>query len=533
MQPLEFVLTGETFLNFSRRILMASLRSEARRALTALALAVLLAVSALGQASSERTVRVTLLQLNDVYQISAVDKGTRGGLARVATLRQRIMKESPHTLFLLGGDTIAPSVASNIFKGQQMIAVWNMIGLDFSVLGNHEFDFGPEVLRERIKESRFTWLATNVIDKKTGKPFADTPPYVIRDVGGAKLGFFGLLTPETAQFSSTGPDVTFLDPCETAKKTVQEMKARGAQIIIAMTHLAMREDKQVARCAPIDVIIGGHEHEMLESLAGRTPIFKWGADARDLGRIDLNIKLPSGELESIDWAAIPVTSEVAEDPQSAALIADYEKKVSADVDKPIGATSVALDARGEMNRSRETNLGSFIADAYRQALKADVALFNGGSIRAGRIFSPGPLSKRDVMAILPYENPIVKIEVTGATLRAALEHGVSRSAEEKEPGRFPQVSGLRFTFDARRPVNSRVTSVEVQGQPLDDKKTYTLATNTFLVLKGGDGYTMFGGAKFLVDPENGPVEPVVLMNAISAQKEIAPQVDGRIKRIDQ
>lgn len=512
---------------------MTSTRLFVRRASCALLLTFIAVVYALGQASAERNVRITLLQLNDVYQISAVDKGTRGGLARVASLRQQIMEKSPNTLFLLGGDTIAPSVASNIFKGQQMIAVWNMIGLDFAVFGNHEFDFGPEILRQRVKESRFTWLATNVIDKKTGKPFADTPPYVIREIGGVKLGFFGLLTPDTAQFSSVGPDVTFLDPCETAKKTVKEMKAKGAQVVIAITHLAMREDKQVARCAPVDVIIGGHEHEMLESLSGRTPIFKWGADARDLGRIDLNIKLPGGELESIDWAAIPVTSSVAEEPQSAALIADYEKKVSADVDKPIGSTSVPLDARGEMNRSRETNLGSFIADAYRKALKSDVALFNGGSIRAGKVFSPGPLTKRDVMAILPYENPIVKIEVTGATLRAALEHGVSRSAEEGEPGRFPQVSGVRFVFDARRAPGQRVTSIEVQGQPLDDRKTYTLATNTFVALKGGDGYTMFGGAKILVNEENGPVEPVVLMNAISAEREIAPQVDGRIKRLDQ
>ena len=512
---------------------MTSPRLFVRRAALSLLLALFAVVSASGQANTERRVRVTLLQLNDVYQISAVDKGTRGGLARVATLRKQIMEQSPNTLFLLAGDTIAPSVASNIFKGKQMIAVWNMIGLDFATFGNHEFDFGPEVLRERIKESRFTWVATNVIDRKTGKTFADTPPYVIREIGGAKIGFFGLLTPDTAQFSSVGPDVTFLDPCETAKKIVPLMRAQGAQVVVAITHLAMREDKQVARCAPIDVIIGGHEHEMLESLSGHTPIFKWGSDARDLGRIDLNIKLPTGELESIDWTAIPVTSNVAEEPQSASLIADYEKKVSADVDKPIGTTSVSLDARGEMNRSRETNLGSYIADAYRKALNADVALFNGGSIRAGRIFSPGELTKRDVMAILPYENPIVKIEVTGATLRAALEHGVSRSAEEREPGRFPQVSGVRFTFDARRPAGSRVLSIEVNGQPLDDKKTYTLATNTFLVEKGGDGYTMFSGAKYLVDAKNGPVEPVVLMNAINSAKEIAPQVDGRIKRLDQ
>jgi 5'-nucleotidase len=512
---------------------MTSPRLFVRRASLSLLLTLLAVVSAHAQAGAERRVRITLLQLNDVYQISAVDKGTRGGLSRVATLRKQIMEQSPNTLFLLAGDTIAPSVASNIFKGQQMIAVWNMIGLDFAVFGNHEFDFGPEILRQRVRESRFTWLATNVIDKKTGKPFADTPPFVIREIGGVKLGFFGVLTPDTAQFSSVGPDVTFLDPCETAKKTVKEMKARGAQVVVAITHLAMRDDKQLARCAPIDVIIGGHEHEMLESLSGRTPIFKWGADARDLGRIDLNIKLPSGELESIDWGAIPVTSNIGEEPQAAALIADYEKKVSADVDKPIGNTSVPLDARGEMNRSRETNLGSYIADAYRKALDADVALFNGGSIRAGKVFSPGPLTKRDVMAILPYENPIVKIEVTGATLRAALEHGVSRSAEEKEPGRFPQVSGLRFIFDARLPVGSRVTSIEVNGQPLDDKKTYTLATNTFVALKGGDGYTMFGGAKMLVNEANGPVEPVILMNAIGSEKEIAPQVDGRIKRVDQ
>lgn len=504
-----------------------------RRAKQAVLLNLLLAVSALAQTAGERTVKITLLQLNDVYQISAVDKGTRGGLARVATLRQQVMKEQPNTLFLLAGDTIAPSVASNIFKGEQMIAVWNMIGLDLAVLGNHEFDFGPEVLRTRIKESRFAWLATNVIDKKSGKPFADTPPFIIREIGGVKIGFFGLLTPDTAQFSSVGPDVTFLNPCETAKKIVPKMKAQGAKVIIAITHLAMRDDKQVARCASIDAIIGGHEHEMLESLSGRTPIFKWGADARDLGRIDLNIKMPSGVLESIDWTSIPVTSDVKDEPLSAALIAEYEKKVSADVDKPIGSTKVALEARSGMSRSRETNLGSYIADAYRKAVNADVALFNGGSIRAGKVFSPGALTKRDVMAILPYENPIVKIEVKGATLRAALEHGVSRSAEESAPGRFPQISGMRFTFDARRAPNSRVISIEVGGQPLDDKKTYTLATNTFIVVNGGDGYTMLKSKTFLVNPENGPVEPVVLMNAISADKEIAPEVDGRIKRLDQ
>ena len=161
-----------------------------------------------------------------------------------------------------------------------------------------------------------------------------------------------------------------------------------------------------------------------------------------------------------------------------------------------------------------------------------MALLNGGSIRADNTINPGDLTKRDVLSILPFSNPVVKLEVTGATIRAALEHGVSRSAEDTEPGRFPQVSGLRFTFDARRPAGSRLLEVTVGGQPLDDKRTYTLATSTFVAVDAGDDYTMFRGAKFLIKPEQGQPAPEVLRRAISSVKSIAPRTDGRIKRVD-
>ena len=481
-------------------------------------------------AARERTVRVTLLQVNDVYQISPVDRGTRGGLERLATLRGRIVAESPHTLYLLGGDTIAPSVASNIFKGRQMIALWNATGLDYAVLGNHEFDFGDAVLRERMKESRFGWLGANVIDRQTGKPFGDMPPFVVREFGGIKVGLFGVLTPDTARASKAGPDVEFRDPCETAKKTVPLMRAAGAQVIVALTHLTMSQDKEMARCAPIDVIIGGHEHTVLQSLAGRTPIFKMGSDGRNLGRIDLNISGTTGALDSIDWEVIPVTSDIPEEPASAALAAEYEKTLSVELDQFVGRTSVALDARQETNRTQETNLGSFIADAYRKWAGADVALMNSGSVRSNTTFGPGALTKRDVLSILPFENHIVKVEVKGAILRAALEYGVSRVVEDKEAGQFPQVSGLAFVFDERRPAGSRILSVTVAGRPLDDTKTYTLASNAY-VIGGGDGYKMFRGARYLLEPEEGPVEATVLMDAIAAAKEIAPRTDGRIKRL--
>lgn len=512
-------------------------RTPARRALvcllTAVAFAGLMRPAARAQESAAaETVRVTLLQVNDVYQISPVDKGRRGGLARIATLRRQIQADSPHTLYLLGGDTLAPSVASHIFKGRQMIAVWNATGLDLAVLGNHEFDFGDEVLRERMKESRFTWLGTNVIDRKAGRPFGDTPPFVVREFGGVKVGFFGLLTPDTKQSSSASENVEFREPCAVAKETIGQLHKAGARVVVALTHMSITEDKRLARCAPgLAAIVGGHEHTVITSLSARTPIFKMGSDARNLGRIDLLISKRTGELEGIDWEIIPVTEETQEDAAAAAVVAEFEKRLSAELDLPVGATTVALDARQETNRSRETNLGSFIADAYRRQTGAQVALLNGGSIRSNTTYGPGQLTKRDVLSILPFENPVVKVEVTGAQLRAALEHGVARAREEPQAGRFPQVSGLRFSFDASRAAGSRVTSVAVGGQPLDDKKTYTLAVNTF-VLDGGDGYTMFKGARLLIEPENAQVEPAVLMGLIAADKQIAPKVDGRIRRED-
>jgi 5'-nucleotidase len=212
-------------------------------------------------------------------------------------------------------------------------------------------------------------------------------------------------------------------------------------------------------------------------------------------------------------------------------VAEYEKRLAGELDQPAGRTRVALDAR-QTNRSRETNLGDFIAEACRRAAGADVALVNGGSIRSNTTYGPGVLAKRDILSILPFEDLVVTLEVTGAVLRAALEHGVSTVGVQREPGRFPQISGLRFAYDARRPAGSRVTSVSVNGEPLDGQRTYKLATSTFL-LDGGDGYAMFRGARVLVKPEEGPLEADVVLAALAAAGEIAPQTDGRIKRLDQ
>ena len=483
------------------------------------------------QEQRECPVRVTLLQVNDVYQFAPVDGGTRGGLARVLTLRKQIMSESPHTLFLMAGDTLSPSIESNTYKGKQMIEAWDASGLDYATFGNHEFDFGPDVLRERIRESHFKWLAANVIDKQTGRLFADTPEFVVREFDGVKIGIFGILLPETLETSRPGRDVDILDPCATAARVIPKIHAAGAQVVVALTHQSMAEDKQLARCSGVDVIIGGHEHTLLESMSGHAPIFKMTSDARELGRIDLNISKSTGKLASIDWQVIPVTDRIAEDAAFAPLNEKYGPLLKG-LGQTVGRTDVDLNTRSADVRTRETNMGDFIADVFRQATGSDIGLVNGGSIRADTIIAPGIVTKRDVLSILPYSNRVVKLQLAGAVIRAALEHGVATIGGEAQPGRFPQVSGLRYEYDASRRPGARITSIVVNGKPLNDRRTYTLATTSYVAIEAGDGYVMFRNAPLLVPLEQAPFETDILLKAIGSVPAIAPKIEGRIKRVD-
>jgi 5'-nucleotidase len=258
------------------------------------------------------------------------------------------------------------------------------------------------------------------------------------------------------------------------------------------------------------------------------------ADARELGKFDLFINKRTGKLEQMDWEIVPVTNKIADAPEFSAVVDRY-KDLLQKLAEPIGRTDVVLDALSFSVRTKETNIGNFIADAYRNAANADIGFVNGGSIRADLTYNPSVLTKRDVLSLLPFNNPIVKVEITGKVLREVLENGVSRTAEESESGRFPQISGMTFTFDVSKPAKSRVTEVKVGGVALDDNKTYTLATSDFLVSKGGDDYTMFKNTKILIKAEDAQKDSDVLERAIrnSPNSTISPKLEGRITRIGQ
>ena len=502
-------------------------RSWAGAAIAVVIAAALAACAALGgRALDTDLLHVTLLQINDHYVLEPVAGGRRGGMARLATLVRDLKRENPNTIFALAGDTLSPSVESALMRGAQMVAALNAIGLDFATFGNHEFDFGPEVLRERMKESKFRWLSANVVDRRSGQAFGGASAEVLVTLGGVRVGLFGLTTAQAAQTSRPGPDVTFAQPVTAAKDVAARLRAQGASIVVAVTHVTMAEDKAIAAAADVDVILGGHEHEPLVAEEGKTLITKAGSDARYLVQVDVWLTR-EGRLVERSWRFREVSRRIAPDPAVEALVRDYARRLDRELDAVVGKSSVPLEARSATLRTEETNLGDFVADALRERLGTDVAVINGGAIRTNRTVPPGPLTRRDVLSLLPFTDMVVKLEMRGADLRAALKHGLAQT--DRVGGGFLQLSGARVVWDPRLAPGRRIVDVSVTGKPLADDAAYTVAVPGYLV-RGGDGYTVFAHAKTIVDAESGPQVSQVVIDAIAARADIAPAVDGRIGR---
>jgi 5'-nucleotidase len=463
---------------------------------------------------------LTILQLNDVYSTLPVDG--LGGLARVATLKQRLAADGRTPFLVLAGDFLSPSVASSVFKGAHMVAALNAAGLDLATLGNHEFDFGDDVLIERMREANWQWVVSNVIDTATGKPIADAAPYVVRTFGPLKIGFIGLCLNTSEIAADRLKHTRIIDPLDAAGRYLPALKREGATVIVAVTHLAFATDRAlVERFPEIDLIIGGHEHYPITSTENRTLITKSGSDARFVARIDVN-RRPEGTLERF-YQLLPMTSDLLDEPNTAAAVASFERRLSAELETVVGTSSVPLDAIG--TRSSETNLGDLVADAIRADAATDIAIVNSGGIRGNRVFPPGPLTRRTLIEIHPFDNVICTLAVPGRVLLEALNSGVSKLPESA--GQFPQVSGLTMTVVRDAPAGDRVKDVRVNGAPLDRNKSYRVAIPDFL-LKGGDDYTMFAGQRVLVGPEAGSLIITALEKYVAAKREIAARVDGRI-----
>jgi 5'-nucleotidase len=465
---------------------------------------------------------LTILQINDVYSTVPVDGA--GGLARVATIKHDLEAAGRRPFMMLAGDFLSSSVASTVFKGEQMVAALNAAGLDLATLGNHEFDFGVDVLLQRMREARWQWVVSNVLDRQTGEPVGGAAPYVIRTFGALKVGFLGLcLTTEGLPLDRIAR-LQLVDPGDAAAKYLPALKSAQVDVIVALTHLTFAEDRALAERFPeIDLIVGGHEHFPIAATVGRTFISKAGSEARWVARIDVNRRNAS----NVDrfYELLPVDASIKDDPRTAEVVASWESRLGTEMDRPVATTRVPLDAVTLTLRTSETNLGNLIADAMRAEVGSDVAIVNSGGIRGDRVYPPGALTRRDLLQMHPFGNTVCKVAVTGRILLEALNSGVARLPAAA--GQFPQVSGMTLRIDSARPAGERVREVAINGTPLQLDRTYTLAVPDF-VFRGGDGYVAFQGAPALVGPEDGTPIAAALEQYVASRGEIAPAVEGRI-----
>ncbi len=470
--------------------------------------------------------RISLLLVNDIYKLG--EERGRGGYARLAAIVKAERARGVPMLFMHAGDCYSPSLMSGFDQGAHIVEMQNMLGIDAFVPGNHEFDFGQEVYRKRVSEQKYPTICANLRDAAGNvlPGHADTKMF---EVGGIKVGVIGLALENTPQISSTG-DLRFLPVMDTLRTHARALRQQGADLLVALTHTDKRVDEEIARSRLVDIVLTGHDHDLRVVYDGRVATVESNEEGNFVTAIDLTVTITGeGQARQVAWQPsfrVNDSRAATPDPEMLAVVRRYEAELSRELDVDVGVLTAELDSRTASVRSGETAIGNLIADAMRDAKGTDIAITNGGGIRANKQYPVGHrLTRRDILTELPFGNRTVVTEVTGKAIMEALENGLSQV--EQRAGRFPHVSGMRFVYDPKRAAGSRVVSVTVGGQPLDANRVYRVATNDFM-LRGGDGYSA------LTPPGNRDLDVQGRLMAndvmIYARKlgQIGAKVEGRV-----
>lgn len=458
---------------------------------------------------------LTILHYNDVYNIeSSVKSEPIGGAARFCTAINSFKQLNPLVLF--SGDAFNPSMLSTFTQGEQMVPVLNSVGTHVAVFGNHDFDFGLEVLGKWVEKCNFPWLMSNVIDNETGRPLGAGKVTHIVDHDGVRVGLMGLVEKEWLDTLPTidPNEVTYIDYIEAGNKLADDLLKDGCDVVIALTHMRTPNDLNLAQhCPKLDLILGGHDHVYEIIKINHLNVIKSGTDFRQFSRITLQ-KSPTDGLE-VDIEKVDVTAVFPEDQALKDELAKYTQMIDAKMGIVLGTFTCELDARFSQIRTSETNIGNWICDIALAATGADVVIINSGTFRSDQVHEAGAFTMKDLVSVIPMCDPLIVIEVTGKTLYEALENGVS--AFPKLEGRFPQVAGVSFTFNPERPSGSRVEQrlVRIGDEWLDLDEKYALCVKAYM--HGGcDGYSMFKTCPILMDEDSCPELSLAIQNHFKA-----------------
>ena len=465
-----------------------------------------------------------------------------GGVARVKTMIDQLRAEldGQNVIVLDAGDQYQGSLMYTTYKGDVEAEMMEKIGFDVMAVGNHEFDDGDEGLLKLIDNVSFPVISGN-LDVSQSNILADkVQNHVVLEVGGEKIGIVSALAVDTVETSSPSDAVIFQNEIDSISADVATLTAEGVTKIIALTHVGLPKDLEIAAAVPgLDAVVGGHSHTYLSASdpdrAGAYPTFASQEDgtlvpvvqayaySKYVGHLELNFD-DAGNLTYASGDTILLDASVEEDAEIVARVAELAGPIEEMKTRIVAEAAEAIEGSRDVCRAMECPMGNLVADAMLDRVQdqgVQIAIQNGGGLRSS--IDAGEVTMGEVLSVLPFQNTLSTFEVTGAQILAALENGVSQV--EEGAGRFPQVAGMSFTFDLTQAPGSRISNVMVGDAALDPEATYGAVSNNY-VRNGGDGYRMFRDAMNAYD--YGPDLADVTAEYLAKVGPYQPFTDGRI-----
>lgn len=526
----------------------------------------LLAVSilALSSGSALADYELNILHINDLHSrieainkydstCSAEEEGKNecfGGVARLkaAIDAERAAMTGKNVLLLNAGDNFQGSLFYTTYKGAVEAEFLNLMKFDAMTVGNHEFDDSEDGLALFLDKVEFPVVTANVAAGANSKIGDRIKRFIVVEQGGQKIGIVGAVANDTDELSSPGPNVLIGNDVADITAAIEDIKKQGVDKIIALTHVGYPRDlAAIAKIPDVDVVVGGHTNTFLSNTAEnaegpyptmvdnpggyKVPVVQAGAYTKYLG--DLKVVFDdAGVVKEATGEPVLIDSSIKPDEAVAARVKELGGPIEELKNKIVAETSDVIDGSRDTCRAGECAMGNLVTDALLDRTKdqgVTIAITNGGGLRAS--IDAGPVSMGEVLGVLPFQNTVATFQLKGSDLVAALENGLSQI--EEGAGRFPQVSGMKFTFDKAQPAGSRVVDVEVkEGDaflPLDPAKTYSLVSNNYM-RSGGDGYKIFETAGMNAY-DYGPGMEQVVADYLAANQPYKPFTEGRITQV--
>ena len=505
-----------------------------------LAVAMMLSLAGFSSLSLAEIKQVTLLHTNDIESVyEPVDAFwnediTRiGGIPYLATLIKQVQAEEGTSFLLDAGDIYTGSLSKKTL-GKLSFDLYSAMGYDVITLGNHEFEYGWESLRDTMPRARFPVLNANIVYENGDVQFAQ--PYTILERDGVRIGVVGVMGIDAfynTMWKGNRKGLTIKDPIETAQYWVDEIRDE-VDMVVVLTHqnktAPMQTDKEAdpevqrgfeedyemaGKLKGVDVIFGGHsDHGLWEPVVHPetgTVIGLTFGQGKYLGYTKFEIDTDKNSVKLLDGKLIPVESDkLARDPKTSQLIEDARQQYP-----QLAEELATIDATAFRRYYRESNIGNLVADMMKEAGNADIAMISSGSIRVD--LNQGPITMENVMNVFPFTDTLSVVSLTGAQVKELLEYSYTL------PYGLAQFAGIEATYDSTKPENQRLLSLDINGEAVDPAKSYRVATYSYAA-SGGDGYHVFAEGKL---ESQGDLVMQVLIDAFKQTKTVSVPELGR------